>query len=110
MTYDLSDTQDGHKCLRMGFIFCGKHLLMTRIQVSNQGPMGPLVHSIDGRKIEEDIWLACESYVHESDQEKVLCCRLRYYYTPRKLCGGYTVFTLSVRACVRPYRFVSLIS
>ena len=30
------------------------------------------------------------------------------------VCGGYTVFTLSVRACVRvcvrPYRFVSLIS
>ena len=47
--YDLSDTQDGLKCLRMGFIFCGKHLLlMTRILVSNQGPMGPIVLSIDG--------------------------------------------------------------
>ena len=47
--YDLSDTQDGLKCLRMGFIFCGKHLLlMTRIQVSDQGPMGPLILSIDG--------------------------------------------------------------
>ena len=46
--YDLSDTQDGLKCLRMGFIFCGKHLLMTRIQVSDQGLMDTLVLSIDG--------------------------------------------------------------
>ena len=42
--YDLSDIQDGLKCWRMGFIFCGKqYLLMTRIQVSGLGPMGPLV-------------------------------------------------------------------
>ena len=28
---------------KIGFIFCGKHpLLVTRIQVSNAGPMGPL--------------------------------------------------------------------
>ena len=28
----------------MGFIFCGKHLLLvTRTQVSDPGPMGPLV-------------------------------------------------------------------
>ena len=47
--YDLSDTQDGLKCLRKGFIFCGKHLLlMTRTQVSYQGPMGLLTLSIDG--------------------------------------------------------------
>ena len=32
----------------MGIIFCGKHLLMTRIQVSYQGPMVPLDLSIDG--------------------------------------------------------------
>ena len=42
--YDLSDIQDGLKCWRMGFIFCGKHhLLMTRIQMSGLGPMDPLV-------------------------------------------------------------------
>ena len=42
--YDLSDTQDGLiKCWRMGFIFCSKHhLLLTRIQVNDLGPMGPL--------------------------------------------------------------------
>ena len=34
--YDLSATQDGLKCWRMGIIFCGKHpLLLTRIQVSD---------------------------------------------------------------------------
>ena len=34
--YDLSDTQDGLKCWRIGIIFCGKHpLLLTRIQVSD---------------------------------------------------------------------------
>ena len=34
--YDLGDTQDGLKCWRMGFIFCGKHpLLLTRIKVSD---------------------------------------------------------------------------
>ena len=37
--YDRSDTQG-----EMGFIFCGKHsLLMTRIQMSDQRPKGPLV-------------------------------------------------------------------
>ena len=42
--YDLSYTQDGLKCWRMVFIFCGKHpLLVTRIQVSNSGAKGPLV-------------------------------------------------------------------
>ena len=42
--FDLSDTQDGLKCWRMGIIFCGKHpLLLTMIQVSNPGPMGHLV-------------------------------------------------------------------
>ena len=41
--YDLSVIQDGLKCWRMGFIFCDKHLLLlTRIQVSGLGPMGPL--------------------------------------------------------------------
>ena len=39
--YDLSDNRDGLKCWRMGFIFGGKHpLLLTRIQMSNPGPMG----------------------------------------------------------------------
>ena len=39
--YDLSDTHDGW---RMVFIFCGKHsLLLTRIQMSDPGTMGPLV-------------------------------------------------------------------
>ena len=47
--YDLSDSQDGLKCLRMRFIFCGKHLLlMTKIQVSDKDLTGPLVLSIDG--------------------------------------------------------------
>ena len=42
--YHLIDSQDGLKCWRMGIIFCSKHpLLLTRIQVSNPGPMGPLV-------------------------------------------------------------------
>ena len=42
--YDLSDTQDGLKCLRMDFIFCGYHpLLLTRNYVSDLGPMDPLV-------------------------------------------------------------------
>ena len=42
--YDLSDIQDGLKCWRMGFIFCGQHhLLLTRIQVSGLWPMGLLV-------------------------------------------------------------------
>ena len=27
----------------MGFIFCGKHPLLMRTQVSNPGPLGPLV-------------------------------------------------------------------
>ena len=41
--YDLSDTQDGLKCWPMGFIFSGKHPLLTSIQASDPGPMGPLV-------------------------------------------------------------------
>ena len=42
--YDLSVIKDGLKCWRMGFMFCGKHLLLlTRIRVSGLGPMGPLV-------------------------------------------------------------------
>ena len=42
--FDLNDTQDGLKCWRMGFIFCGKHpLLVIRIQVSDPGPMDRLV-------------------------------------------------------------------
>ena len=50
--YDLSDTQDGLKCLRMGFIFCGNHpLLLTRIHVSDLGPMGPLVSLCSGTRI-----------------------------------------------------------
>ena len=40
--YDLSDTQDGLKCYRMGFILCGKH------QVSDPGPLGPLVYLYHG--------------------------------------------------------------
>ena len=41
--YDLSDTQDGLKCLRIGFIFCGEQtILVTSIQVSDPGPKGPL--------------------------------------------------------------------
>ena len=41
--YDLIDVQDGLKCWRLGFIFCGKHhLLLTRMQVSDIGLMGPL--------------------------------------------------------------------
>ena len=44
MTWSLSDYQDGLKCWRIGFIFCGKHpLLLTWIQMSYPGPMGPLV-------------------------------------------------------------------
>ena len=42
--YDLSDSQDGIKCCRKGFILCGKDpLLLTKIQVSDQGPVCPLV-------------------------------------------------------------------
>ena len=42
----VSDTQDGLKCWRMGPLICGKHsLLLTRIQVSNPGPMGPLFYN-----------------------------------------------------------------
>ena len=42
--YHLSDIQDGLKSWRIRFIFCGKHhLLLTRIQVSDPGPMYPLV-------------------------------------------------------------------
>ena len=38
--YDLRDTLDGLKCWRMGFISCGKYLLIvTRIQVSESGPI-----------------------------------------------------------------------
>ena len=45
--YDQSVIQDGHKCWKMGFIFCGKHLLLlTRIQVSGLGPMCPLVTKV----------------------------------------------------------------
>ena len=80
--YDLSDTQDGIKCLRMGFIFCGKHLLlMTRVQVSYQGPMGPLILSIDGhmKKTSGSPVDLRVLYVQESNQEKVWCCRLGYY-------------------------------
>ena len=67
--YDLRDTQDGQKCLRMGFIFCGKHLLMTRIQVSNQGPMGPLILSIDGHMKKTSGWLV--------DLKGAVCTRIR---------------------------------
>ena len=43
MIYDLSDTQGGLKCLEMGYLFCGRNpLLLSRIQVSDSGPMGPL--------------------------------------------------------------------
>ena len=48
--YDLSDTQDGLECWRMGIIFCGKHPLLTRIQVSDPGPMGPLVVFLPPRR------------------------------------------------------------
>ena len=42
--YDLSDTQDELKCWRMGFKLCGIHPhLLTRIKVSDSGPMCPLV-------------------------------------------------------------------
>ena len=42
--YDLIATQDGLGVGEMGFIFCGKHpLLVTGIQVSDPGPIGPLV-------------------------------------------------------------------
>ena len=42
--YDLTDIQEGLKCWRMGIIFCDKHpLLLTRSQVSDPGPMDPLV-------------------------------------------------------------------
>ena len=42
--YDVSDTQDGLKCWKMGFIFCGKHPLpLTRIRMSDPGPKGSLV-------------------------------------------------------------------
>ena len=45
--YDLSDTQDGPKCWRREFIFCGKHpLLLTNIHVSDRGPMGTLVNRV----------------------------------------------------------------
>ena len=45
--YDLTDTQGGLKCWRMGYIFCGKHpLLLPRIQLSDPGPMDPLVKSL----------------------------------------------------------------
>ena len=41
--YELSDTEDGLKGWRMGFIFWDKHpLLMTRIQVDDPGPINPL--------------------------------------------------------------------
>ena len=42
--FSLSDNQDGLKCWRMGIIFCGQHPLLTRIQVSDPQPMGPLVY------------------------------------------------------------------
>ena len=46
--YDLSDTQDG-LVFENGIYILDKHLLlMTRIQVRDQGPMGPLILSIDG--------------------------------------------------------------
>ena len=42
--YDDSDTQDGFKCWRMGYTSCCKHsFLLTWIQVSDPGPMGPVV-------------------------------------------------------------------
>ena len=42
--YYLSDTQGELECWRMGFIFCGKNLLLlTRIQMSDPGPTGLLV-------------------------------------------------------------------
>ena len=42
--YDLSDTQDGLKSWRMGFMVCGEHpLFLTKNQMSNSGPIGPPV-------------------------------------------------------------------
>ena len=77
---DLSNTQDGLKCLRMGFIFCGKHLfLMTWIQVSDQGPMGPLILSIYGHMKKTSGSLVDLKGAVSTDQERALCCRLGYY-------------------------------
>ena len=46
--YDLSDTQDGLKCLRMVFIICGKHLLlMTRIHVFFTRTMIQLANTVN---------------------------------------------------------------
>ena len=60
--------------LRMGFIFCGKHLLMTRIQMNDQGPMGPLILSIDGHMKKTSCSLVDLRvlYVQESDQESLV--------------------------------------
>ena len=78
--YDLGDTQDGLKFLRMGFIFCGKHLLMTRIQVSDQGPMGPLFLSFDGH-MKTSSWLVDlkGAVCTRIRSGKVLCCQPGYY-------------------------------
>ena len=39
----MRDIQDGLKCWRIGLKVCGKHHLMTRFQVSDQGPKGRLI-------------------------------------------------------------------
>ena len=54
--YDLGVTQDGLKCWRMGFILCGKHpLLLTRIQVSDPGPMAFLFYIIVSHRSEVEL-------------------------------------------------------
>ena len=69
----LSDAQDGLKRWRMGFIFCGKHyLLLTRIQVSDRGPMGPLVFIEIGNKIFL-LWRLSELIGQLSDIGKWVC-------------------------------------
>ena len=71
--YDLSDTQYELKCWRMGMIFCGKYpLLLTRIQVSNAGPMDPFVYLPRGlvRVCETDL-----SHMGKNNGNRNLVCK-----------------------------------
>ena len=63
--------------------FCSKHLLiMTRIQMSDQGPIGSLILSIDGHMKKTSgslVDLKGAVCTRIRSGKKVLCCRLGYY-------------------------------
>ena len=56
----------------MGLTFCGKHpLLMTRTQVSNPGPMGPLVYLIFSLVVNQDMHKSLDECEFQPDNTEL---------------------------------------